>query len=162
MSINKYYTTLTLILSLACFSQSHSDLYIIYTKESGFLKKSIEQTSGLELRNYFSQFKTRPFPMKLSLDEHGVLFKQITVRGSREHTLGFRYQNSDFKNNPILVAEDQIINSLTSTQLSEQIEESDYNAIIKNFKNIYVIEEGEMIGRYKIARKVEQFEVGGL
>ncbi|MFT6749770.1 MAG: hypothetical protein ACJAQ1_001725 [Flavobacterium sp.] len=153
--MKNYISLLLIFVITSCFSQiEQKNLYIFHSNEPDFFTtKSNDSLINLEIYHInFDLKKQRNYELKMNQD--GNLIKSISLKGFSDIVFKFTYFNNNNNNSPQLIFKKNIVNALTYKEIIENISSENFKEIIKNFKNIYLINSKDIYENYFISKKV--------
>lgn len=140
-----------------CFSQEN--IYLII-KESPNVKIFTYKSDSIQHNQYIISLYVDKSKIKYSIED-GILRKSIDFQWTDDQRLNLIYQNTNGDNNPILVRKDTIKNTIRYDQMIKAESYQNLLKVLKEFKNVYIIEEESFYDGFYIAKKIQkpQFSV---
>ena|SRR5690554_3173933 len=159
--MKKILSIVFIVFNLAfCFSQENIFLIV---KESPSIKIFAYKTDSIQHNQYIISLFMSKSTIEYSVQK-GMLKKvrkNNRTSEREEQRLNLIYQNTNGDNNPILVLKDTIKNTINYDEMVKAENYQNLLKVLKEFTNVYVIEEESFYDGFYIAKKIQkpQFSV---
>lgn len=144
--------------SALCFSQDN--VYLIIKEESPRIRIFRYTSDSIQNNQYIISLYIDKSRIKYSIED-GLLRKSTDYKWTDDQGLNLIYQNTKGDNNPILVLKDTIKNTIRYDEMIRAENYQNLLKVLKEFKNVYIIEEESFYDGFYIAKKIQkpQFSV---